>query len=62
MDTKNLTFEQKMDLLNEITDKINAGNLSLEETMKIYQDGKQLIQELKDELQKDEEKITKVVD
>ena len=62
MDTKNLTFEQKMDLLNDITDKINAGNLSLEETMKIYQDGKHLIQELKEELQKDEEKITKVVD
>lgn len=58
---ENKSFEEKMKELQDIVEQINSGNLPLDKTMDLYNKGKQLIQELSEELNKYEEKITKVV-
>lgn len=61
MEEKEKSFEEKMNELDEVVNKISAGNLSLDETMKLYEKGKILIEELSAELKKAEEKVLKVV-
>jgi exodeoxyribonuclease VII small subunit len=61
MEEKEKSFEEKMNELEEVVNKISAGNLSLDETMKLYEKGKILIEELSAELKKAEEKVLKVV-
>ena len=58
---ENKSFEEKMKELQDIVEQINSGNLPLDKTMDLYNKGKQLIQELSEELNKYEEKIPKVV-
>ena len=40
------TFEEKMNRLNEIVLKMNDSNVSLDENLKLYVEGKELIKEL----------------
>ena len=52
-----LNFEAKLKRLEEITDKMENEVLSLDDSLKLYEEGKKLIKELRDELLKAEEAI-----
>lgn len=53
-----MTFEEKMKRLEEIIDLINNGSVnSLEDSIKYYDEGQRLIEELKVELKNAQEKI-----
>lgn len=57
-----MTFEEKMKRLNEIIELINNSELSLEETINFYEEGKKLIIELKSEIKNAEQRITKIIE
>lgn len=52
-----LNFEAKLKRLEEITDKMENEVLSLDDSLKLYEEGKKLISELREELLKAEEAI-----
>ena len=54
---KKLSFEEKLNRLNQIVAKIEGEVLSLEETMALYAEGKELIASLDTELKAAEEKV-----
>lgn len=56
-----MKFEEKMARLDQIINIVNKNELPLEESIKLYQEGKTLIDELKKELTEAEEKITKEI-
>lgn len=56
-----MTFEEKMKKLDEIVKKMNTTELPLEELIKNFTEGKDLIQELREEIKKAEEKIEKEI-
>ncbi|MCW1360081.1 exodeoxyribonuclease VII small subunit [Campylobacter sp. US33a] len=47
-----MSFEEKLQLANEILEKLNDQNLSLEESVKIYKKGLQSINEARKMLEK----------
>lgn len=54
------TFEEKMMRLDEIVRTMSDSNSSLEENLKLYEEGQKLISELEDEIKKAKEKINKI--
>jgi len=52
-----LTFEQKMEKLELLIRKLESGNNSLDESVKLYQEGISLAKECHEELQKAEKTI-----
>ncbi|MCF0113335.1 MAG: exodeoxyribonuclease VII small subunit [Bacilli bacterium] len=54
---KKQSFEEKLNRLNQIVAKIEGEVLSLEETMALYAEGKELIASLDTELKAAEEKV-----
>ena len=52
-----LSFEAKLKRLEEITDKLENEVLSLDDSLKLYEEGKKLISTLREELLKAEEAI-----
>jgi len=57
--TKEVTFEEKMNRLDLIIEKMNSSVLSLEETISLYEEAQKLIKELDSQLKEAKEKITK---
>ncbi len=55
---KKQTFEEKMTQLEELVQKMEEGGMTLEETLKHYENGVKLAAELKKELVAAEEKLT----
>jgi exodeoxyribonuclease VII small subunit len=53
-----LSFEQGLKVLEKLVEKVESGDLPLNETMIAYEKGAEIIKNLKLELQKAEEKIT----
>lgn len=53
-----MTFEESIKKLSEINEKLESGELSLEESMKLYQEGIELSYECKKELENAQLKIT----
>ena len=53
---KKLTFEQKMEKLNEIVEQLKSGELSLEESLKVFEEGNKLSVEMEKILKQAEEK------
>lgn len=47
---KELTFEEKMEKLKDISTRLENNTLSLEVVMSLYEEGKTLAKELQDEL------------
>ncbi len=47
---KETTFEEKLARLQEIVRAVESGTLSIDETMKLYEEGKKLIKELNETL------------
>ena len=60
MPEKKLTFEEKMNRLDEIVAKIDSGNVSLEENLKLYSEGTELINDLEKTLNEAKDKIKKI--
>lgn len=59
MDKKTPTFEEKLDRLSEIAEKVENSTLPLEESLKLYDEGIKLVKELQEELSKAKDKIGK---
>lgn len=56
------TFEEKLTRLNEIVEKVENTTLSLEDAMKLYEEGNALIKELQKSLDEVETKIQVIKD
>lgn len=56
------TFEEKLTRLNEIVEKVENTTLSLEDAMKLYEEGNALIKELQKSLDEAETKIQVIKD
>ena len=54
---KELSFEEKLARLNEIVEKVENTTLSLEDAMKLYEEGNALIKDLQKSLDEAEAKI-----
>ena len=56
------TFEEKLTRLNEIVEKVENTTLSLEDAMKLYEEGNALIKDLQKSLGEAETKIQVIRD
>ena len=56
------TFEEKLTRLNEIVEKVENTTLSLEDAMKLYEEGNALIKDLQKSLDEAETKIQVIKD
>jgi exodeoxyribonuclease VII small subunit len=56
------TFEEKLNRLNEIVEKVENTTLSLEDAMKLYEEGNALIKDLQKSLDEAETKIQVIRD
>ena len=59
---KKQTFEEKLTRLNEIVEKVENTTLSLEDAMKLYEEGNSLIKDLQKSLDEAEAKIQVIKD
>ena len=57
MEEKKLDFEKSLTRLDEIVSKIETETLPLEESLKLYEEGRKLIASLEDALKEAEQKI-----
>lgn len=54
---KNLTVEEIFEMLEEVTTKLESGDLSLEESFSCYQEGMELIKKCNDKIDKIEKQM-----
>ena len=59
---KSINFKKELDRLNEIVDKISSKTLSLDESLKLYDEGSKIIKMLEKELNDAEKKAEKIID
>ena len=57
---KELTFEQQMKKLQDIFEKLESGDVDLDASIRLYEDGLKLSKELKKQLLVFEDKIEKL--
>ena len=57
-----LTFEEAFNRLNEIVEKLEGGDLSLDQSIDFYEEGLNLKNHCEEKLKKAEIKIKKVID
>lgn len=62
INTEDLTFEDAMNQLEMIVEKLQNGNISLAESMAAFQDGMTLSQYCANELESAEKTMTKLMD
>lgn len=60
MDKKEMTFEEKMNKLEDIVRKIDSGDLNLDDNLKYYLKGTKLINELEKTIKEAKEKIENI--
>lgn len=58
---KNMTFEQALERLEEIVQKLESGNVSLDESIEIYQEGIMLSKQCSGMLQEAEGRVMAIV-
>ena len=61
MNQKNLTFEESMGRLEQIVRSLEQGNVPLEESLKLFQEGTQLVRSCSQLLDKAQLQIQKVL-
>lgn len=61
VDTSNLSFEEALEQLETIVNKLQAGNIPLEESLTAFQDGMTLSKFCSDTLQNAEETMNKLI-
>ena len=57
---KELKFEDKMNRLNEIVDSLEKADVSLDDSLNLYEEGLKLSKELKEELKSFENKLNEI--
>ena len=62
MAEKKIDFKKNIDRLEEIVNLISNSALPLEESLKLYEEGQEIIKVLSKELEEAEKKVEKVVD
>ena len=62
MEEKKVDFKKNVDRLDEIVSLISDKALSLEESLKLYEEGKKIIELLSSELVEAEKKIENIID
>ena len=61
-EVKAVDFKKNIERLDEIVNLISNKTLSLEESLKLYEEGRQIIKLLSEELEKAEQKVENIVD
>ena len=56
-----MDFEQKLKELEKIVEKLNSGELSLQESLKSFEKGVKLSRECSSELNRSEQKVQKLI-
>ncbi len=56
-----ISFNENLESLHEIVEKLRSGDLELEESLEVYSQGVKTLAELKKQLKKSECKITKLM-
>ena len=62
MSEKEINFEKELERLKEIVSLIQQKNLSLDESIKLYEEGANIVKVLNQELEKAEKKVEQVVE
>ena len=57
-----VNFEKELNRLKEIVSLIQQKELSLDESLKLYEEGNKIIKLLNEELKKAEEKVEKIIE
>ncbi len=57
-----INFEKELNRLKEIVSLIQQKELSLDESLKLYEEGNKIVKRLNEELKKAEEKVEKVIE
>lgn len=61
MSEKRINFAKEMKRLDEIVEEVSSKALSLEESLKLYEEGNEIIKRLEQALKEAEEKVEKIV-
>ena len=61
MAEKEFNFEEELNRLKQIVNDIQQKGLSIDESLKLYEEGQKIIQTLSEELKKSEDKVEKIV-
>ena len=61
MSEKKVDFKKEIARLDEIVDEVSSKTLSLDESLKLYEEGMQIIKQLEGALKAAEEKVEQVV-
>ena len=59
---KEINFEKELERLKEIVSLIQQKNLSLDESLKLYEEGSKIVKLLNEELEKAEKKVEKIIE
>ena len=59
---KEFDFEKELNRLKDIVNKIQDSDVSLDESLKLYEEGNKIIAELSEELKKAEDNVEKVIE
>ena len=62
MEKKEINFEQELNHLKQIVNGIQQKELSIDESLKLYEEGQKIIALLSEELKKAEDKVEKVIE
>lgn len=57
-----VNFEKELNRLKEIVSLIQQKELSLDESLKLYEEGNKIVKLLNEELKKAEEKVEKIIE
>lgn len=61
MADKKIDFQKEIKRLNEIVEEVSSKALSLEESLKLYEEGTAIIAKLEEALKEAQEKVDKIV-
>lgn len=62
MSEKEINFQQELEHLKQIVNDIQQKDLSIDESLSLYEEGKKIIELLSNELKKASEKVEKVIE
>lgn len=61
MEEKVINFEEELNRLKQIVNDIQQKDISVDESLKLYQEGQKIIATLEEELKKAEDKVENVI-